>query len=219
MSRRTQQPLSGQKSKRWIVFIQTFSYRLILPQEGLQMLSALEHCTLWGAFWGHESLTAGLLVHEHREARTSLHTPCNKVSKTTRLRGIYNSLHGHSQSQLDMRVIRVIFEIQSFSVHTPGQLIEMCVMHTQESAHFKGSLGDSSTGSSYLKVFSGLFGIHSLRTQLKSELKSYHSKVTQNTSPFRNLVKKNILSFIQFSILMRPPQSSARNHIFKTSQN
>lgn len=155
------------------------------------MLSALERYTLWGAFWGHESLTAGLLVQEHREARTSLHTPCNKVSKTTRLWDIYNSLHDHSQSQLDMRVIRVIFEIQSFSVHTPGQLIEMCVMHTQESAGFKSSLGSSSTGSSYLKVFSGLFGIHSLRTQLK-----YLSwnLITQRwhkiPSSFTNLVRK-----------------------------
>lgn len=91
-------------------------------------------------------------------------------------------------------------------------------MYTQESAHFKSSLGDSSTGSSYLKVFSGLFGIHSLRAQLK-----YLSwnLITQRwhkmPSSFTNLVKKNILSFIQFSILMQPrlPRAQPETTFFK----
>lgn len=70
-------------------------------------------------------------------------------------------------------------------------------MGTQESVHLKRFLDDSGAESSYMKTSNDLSDIPKAKSVTEiSELKSYHSTVTQISPYFTILVKGNIHSFI-----------------------
>lgn len=87
-------------------------------------------------------------------------------------------------------------------------------MGTQESVHLKCFLDDSGAESSYMKTSNDLSDIPKAKSITEiSELKSYHSMVTQISPYFTILVKGNIHSFIQVSTCSLNSQTTAGNHI------
>lgn len=104
--------------------------------------------------------------------------------------------------------------LQPSSIHSPGQLIKICVLGTQKSAHLKCFLDDSGAESSYLKTSDGLSDISKAKSITEiPELKSYHSEVTQASPYLTNLVKGNIRSFIQVSTCsLNSPDHSWKPH-------
>lgn len=146
----------NQKAELYL-FKLSVSYRIISAQE------SVAHYSLEGPFEGM-SLWHQVCLSVIVEKSGPLSTLFIKYPRLPSFRE-HQFLHGHSQPLLNMTVLWQFLKLslQPSSVHTSGQLIKICVIETQESAHFKSSLGNSNTGNRYLKAFSKLFDIHRLK--------------------------------------------------------